>query len=461
LKPWKGYACKSDKASFALCEASLGGRTIQTRQSDRAKEARHERIIFMTIQIENPNSETLFNQCQDLAESPSILSRLDQNLKKYGFAGSTNIPRTVFLATCTRMFPQPVSVVIKGPSSSGKSFALKAALRYVPDEACEIFHGLSEKALVYASNLNLQHRHLVIQEAAGLAEGNGRTFLRQLLSEGEVRYMTVQNTKDGNVGQELPVIKGPIGLLMTTTANSLHWEDETRMLSMQVDQSPEQIMRALLANVRNGPTSPPEGDLSRWHALHRYVTSRPLSVVIPYEEALLSCLPTSHQRVLRDAPQVLSLIRAHALLHQCTRDREGGSIVANLDDYSVVNQLIADTLSQGLDKSVAPHIREVVEAVSKVHAVVGAVSLTELATTLGRDAGAVCKNVKAAVAQGYLDDQNPGQGRRSMLVPGKQKLPTGTVLPSPEKLIERWEGKQTREPRTSTGVSSIFSELPY
>src|SRR6185312_5793885 len=144
--------------------------------------------------------ESLLEQCTDLARSQSILAELDSDLRKHGFAGPTNIPQIVFLATYTRMFSHPVSVVIKGPSSSGKSFALHAGLRHVPKSAYEEFHGLSEKALVYADKLKLKHRYLVVQEAAGLASGNGRTFLRQLLSEGQVRYMTVQNTKDGNVG---------------------------------------------------------------------------------------------------------------------------------------------------------------------------------------------------------------------------------------------------------------------
>jgi len=64
----------------------------------------------------------------------------------------------------------------------------------------------------------------------------------------------------------------------------------TRMLTMQIDQSPAQILRALMANVRGGPTCPPDEDLSRWHALHRHVTSGSQSVVVPYEERLLSCL---------------------------------------------------------------------------------------------------------------------------------------------------------------------------
>jgi hypothetical protein len=404
--------------------------------------------------------EALLEQCIDLARSQSILPELDSDLRKHGFAGPTNIPQIVFLATYTRMFPHPVSVVIKGPSSSGKSFALHAGLRYVPKSAYEEFHGLSEKALVYANKLKLKHRYLVIQEAAGLANGDGRTFLRQLLSEGQVRYMTVQNTKDGNVGQELPVIEGPIGLMMTTTANSLHWEDETRMLTLQVDQSAEQTKRALMAKLRGGPTYPSDDDLTRWYALHDFVVAGTQSVVIPYEEALLECMPSSHQRILRDAEQVLALIRAHTLLHQCTRDCENEQIIASLDDYAAVYQLIGEPLSQGLDKTVAPHIREVAETVKQLIPNSGTpISVTDLADALGKDVGVISRNVKAAVARGYLENQNPGQGHKAMLVPGGRELPTGTVLPSPGQLAARLNGDI--DPTADPIENRVEIELPY
>ena len=80
---------------------------------------------------------------------------------------------------------------------------------------------MSEKALVYLPNFDLKHKHLVIGEAAGMAEGGGRTLIRQLLSEGKVRYATVQSTSEGLEGAELPSLEGPCGLIMTTTATGL------------------------------------------------------------------------------------------------------------------------------------------------------------------------------------------------------------------------------------------------
>src|SRR5262249_43798473 len=155
------------------------------------------------------------------------------------------IPKLIYLATYTRMSQKPVSAVIKGTSSSGKSFALKTALRYVPKNAYVELHGLSDKALLYFNKANLKHKHLAIGEVAGLAEGNGRTFLRQLISEGEIRYATVQQTKNGHEGRDL-FIEGPMGAFMTTTKDRMHFEDETRLISLQTDQSPEQTRRLLM-----------------------------------------------------------------------------------------------------------------------------------------------------------------------------------------------------------------------
>ena len=96
----------------------------------------------MSTQVEkitdatNPNEldrTALLARCQDLARNKSILHVLDDDLRRSGFAGSTDIPVLVYLATFTRMFDDPVSLVIKGQSGIGKSFALRSGLRYVPD----------------------------------------------------------------------------------------------------------------------------------------------------------------------------------------------------------------------------------------------------------------------------------------------------------------------------------------
>lgn len=388
--------------------------------------------------------EDLAAQCIALANQNSILNELESELRLRGFSGPADVPKLVLLGLYTRFFAKPVSTVIKGPSGSGKSFALQAGLQFVPEDAYEMYSGMSEKALLYLEDLQLKHRFLIIGEAAGLSSSGGRAFLRQLLSEGVVNYATVQQTKNGLVGKKLRPLEGPMGLMMTTTAHSLHPEDESRMLSYQMDENPERVREALISQAQRQQAETTPIDFGPWHALHRYVGARSLSVEIPYLGTLAQTLPVSHFRAMRDFPHVISLIRAHALMHQFSRERVGGDkVLATIEDYRAVYDLISEPLAQGLEEAVAKPVREIVDGVRSLMPLPDAtsgpwdsVSQVKLAEALGRDQSVISRHVKKAVAQGFLKNLNPGQGREAKLVVGDREIPMGTALPTPEELME-------------------------
>ncbi|RQH12748.1 hypothetical protein [Bradyrhizobium sp. RP6] len=386
-------------------------------------------------------------QTNGLAADPYILQQLDYDLRTSGFAGKTNIPQLIYLSAITAAFEKPVSVVIKGESGSGKSFALQSGLRYLPSTAYQEVHGMSAKALLYAAKSELKHKMLIIQEAAGF-NADGWAYLRQLLSEGRLTYKTVVQTKDGPAGKELPTVEGPVGLFMTTTQNRLHPEDETRFLSVYVDQSREQIRRAIMSYGDAESTARATGLVAEFHALFEYVRSGPKSVVIPYRRRLLELFPDSYPRVLRDIPKVMALIEAHALLHQELRAKKGGAVEAHPEDYAAVHKLIGDALAVGLQAIVPPHIVEVVRAVEAMHELLGeAVSQVEVAQYLDREQSAVSRNLRTAVGEGYVENRNPGQGKEHAYVPGKRSLPTKEVLPHPDRLF----GTPARDTERSFG----------
>ena len=121
---------------------------------------------------------------------------------------------------------------MKGPSPGGKSFVVETTLKLFPPAAFYSLTAMSDRALAY-SNEPLQHRHLVIYEAAGMASDFATYLIRSLLSEGCIRYETVEKTKDGLVSR-LIEREGPTGLIVTTTSLRLHPENETRMLSLTI-----------------------------------------------------------------------------------------------------------------------------------------------------------------------------------------------------------------------------------
>ena len=150
------------------------------------------RVIENEIQKRNKKIDHEIS-CRKLGFHGSVLSRLSAEVTANGFAGSTDVPELVYLVFITGMLNRPVSLVLKGVSGAGKSFSLNAGKQFIPEDAYEQYEGMSEKALVYLKDLDLKHKHLVIGEAAGMSEGNGRALLRQLLSEGKVKYATVQS----------------------------------------------------------------------------------------------------------------------------------------------------------------------------------------------------------------------------------------------------------------------------
>jgi nicotinamide riboside kinase len=60
-----------------------------------------------------------------------------------------------------------VSVAVKGPSSGGKSYLTERVLGFFPESAYYARTAMSERALAYSEE-PLQHRFLVLYEAAGL-----------------------------------------------------------------------------------------------------------------------------------------------------------------------------------------------------------------------------------------------------------------------------------------------------
>jgi hypothetical protein len=109
-----------------------------------------------------------WGHCADLARSESILELLDHELTKLGVVGERRGAKLIYLALTSRLLESPVSIVVKGPSSGGKSFLTESVLRLFPPAAYHAVTAMSDRALAY-SNEPLKHRHLVLYEAAGMS----------------------------------------------------------------------------------------------------------------------------------------------------------------------------------------------------------------------------------------------------------------------------------------------------
>jgi hypothetical protein len=285
---------------------------------------------------------------------------------------------------------------------------------------------------------------LVIYEAVGAAGEFLSYLIRSLLSEGRIRYETVEKTKEGFVAR-LIEREGPTGLIMTTTWTSLHPENETRMFSLTVRDDRDQtknIMHALASRASGQGSAQP--DLTPWHALQEWLQLKaPQEVIIPYAPRLAELANPSGVRLRRDFEAVLNLIKTHALLHQTHRERDTeGRIVASVEDYRAVHGLVADLVSQGVQTSVNQSVRETVEVVRRLweSSQKAPVSTNQLAQHLHLERTAAWRRAKEALQEGYLTNQESQKGLPLKLVPGEALPMEMSVLPHPDALALREGG---------------------
>jgi hypothetical protein len=393
-----------------------------------------DRAVGMTqwlAEAQARSTAEAWTACDGIAKRDRILEAVAEAYRAAGAVGETRTAMTLYLALTSRFLSRPVSLAVKGPSSGGKSFTVETVLRLFPPEAVHCVTAISDRALAY-TEADLRHRFLVVFEAAGMAGEFASYLIRSLLSEGRLVYEFVEKTptgmKPGRIEKE-----GPTGLIVTTTAVRLHPENETRLLSLSVTDTPEQtraVMRATAQPVRSTL------DVTPWLALQTWLAHGEHRVVIPFATMLAEWIPPVAVRLRRDFGQLLALIRTHAILHQATRQRDAeGRIVATLDDYAVVRELVLDVISQGIEVAVAPIVRETVEAVRVLIATGRTeVSLREIADALRLDKSAASRRIASAVQAGYLRNLEDRKGRPARVCLGEAMPEELPVLPPAEVL---------------------------
>jgi hypothetical protein len=367
-----------------------------------------------------------------LLAEPDILAAFGRDIEAAGLVGETNNAKILYLALTSRRFDKPVSVAIKGVSAGGKSFTVESVLRFFPASAYFTRTGFSEKAL-YFSDESFRNRFIVLFEAVGMESDYISYVIRTLLSENRLSYELPVKTESG---LEARVIEkeGPTGLITTTTAAKLHPENETRLLSLGVVDTREQTA-AVMATLAGGDQRT-DIDYAPWRALQELLTVGEQRVVVPFARALADLIPPVAVRLRRDFAMLLSLVRAHALLHRGTRAKDAtGRIVATVADYAAVRDLVADIYADGIEATVSKTMRETVEAVAQA---TGAISVTGLATRLSLDKNSVHHRVRKAIARGFLLNLEDKRGKPAQIVIGDPLPGDDGILPSVAGLLECW-----------------------
>jgi hypothetical protein len=387
----------------------------------------------------------LFEKCRDIANSQNILSLFSESIEKSGLAGNEKAIQLLYMALTSRLSYNPISVIIKGESSSGKSYTADKVVEYFSNDAVEIITSISDKALAYFDK-PLKHRILYYREAAGLTK-NAEYLLRSLISEKRIDHYTVGSNGNGPELRHLQ-IEGPAGALITTTKFLVHPENETRLLSIDIDTSLIHMKKVFLKQSEEFTNGAPltqtnKDEIEKWKAFHSWIALGSHEVIIPYANAIFSNIPPIAARLFRDMNKLGELIKAHALIHQQNRKRTSdGKIIAELIDYEAIYSITADWFAIGVELAVSDKVRKVVEAVKSLSQQ-GASNIrqSDIRNLIEMEKTDVSRAVKVALEKGYLKDLGfKRRGCPSQLVISSVPMPENeSLLPPPEKVKELFE----------------------
>jgi winged helix-turn-helix DNA-binding protein len=214
-------------------------------------------------------------------------------------------------------------------------------------------------------------------------------------------------------------------------------ELETRLVSIPVTDSAAQTKAVMYALADDRGQA--EIDM-QWPTLQQVIADDALhfgtGVHVPFAHPLADAIPPAATRLRRDFGAILALVKTHALLHRATRQRDGdGRTIASIEDYTVVRELVADLVSEGVGRTVSPETRETVQAVERLEpGHENGVMQTALAAELGLDRGTVSRRVRKALDGGYVRNLEEHRGRPHRLLPGDPLPDEHVILPDPEEL---------------------------
>lgn len=398
---------------------------------------------------EKPSDEEV-TAAEELLTSPILLYQILQMIKKLGVAGEEVTALLHYLVFTSRITANPLSVVVKGESSVGKSYVVSKVMQLLPKDAYIDITDATAQSFFYAPEDHFAHKIIVIFELHGSDKAD--YSIRSLQSEGKLKIqVTIKDPETGEFRAKEKEVNGPTGFITTTTNAKIHSENETRHLSIFPDESIEQT--ELTFSVSDAkyrgifPVS--QTTLKPWQVLQDIL--KPHRVLIPFVEELRRQFPKEPVRVRRDYNKLLSMIEVIALLHQKQRqiisENDQEYVVATLVDFHIAKVLLENTFKKTI-YAIPPKTELLIKTAGELvkagkH---DGVSINELAKKVGWDYDTAKKWFDPGYRKGYFERTREHKGSTAALyVTADKQLPSENILPFTEDLFAidtTWLGEQ-------------------
>ena len=301
-------------------------------------------------------------EAREILHSGQPLEYVLRDARAIGVVGEDLLKIAVYLIGTSRLLEKPLSAIIQGSSSSGKSFVAKQVAKLFPPESRKLCHKMTTNALYHFPPGALKNRFVVGGERSKSETDEvveAHRALREMIEDGELnKSMPVREnnkivTKD--IHQE-----GPIAYIESTTSGNIFDEDVNRCLLLHTDESDEQTRRIIAETARSSKSvADSQRVIDRHHAMQRMLSTNSVKVLVPFAEDIVPFIPSNKVEARRMFKMLLQAIRASAVLHQFQRNKkEDGQVIADERDYEVAHQIMKHPMTEQIGSGVSPTAKE-------------------------------------------------------------------------------------------------------
>ena len=282
---------------------------------------------------------------------PLTIDDIVDDCHSLGIVGERELLLAIYMTGTSRLLDHPLSTIVQGGSSTGKSYMVSQVARLFPVADVINATRMTPQALYHRKSV--AHKFVVAGERSRNTEdvGDATAALRQLQSEGEITKLITMQEEGGFVTRTVTQ-KGPIAYVETTTLKpgAIFPEDLNRALLFKTDESEEQT-RAIINQTAQRYVKVTKIDGHAIVEKHReYQASlEGKTVTIPFAGNLIERVPARQVEARRVAQQILSMIEAITLFHQTQRRTDKHDrLIATKADYMVAAQILRAPLAESL-----------------------------------------------------------------------------------------------------------------
>jgi hypothetical protein len=380
----------------------------------------------------------------ELLTSAYFFFELLSAFRRTGLVGERRNSLVVYVTGTSRLLAKPLCLFIKGPSSVGKNFLADTVLGFFPSAEVKQLTSASTRAWNYQGT-QLEHKTVYIKErneAAGPVDP-----MRLLISENQLIH-SVTTKKHGRFVVERRVTKGPVAAITTTTKDRVQVDDETRHISIWLDETPEQTTRIMVAAVdkQNGLELT---ERKVWHEVQRLIKKR-FVVLVEFPDwfkKLVPCVRSDNLWARRYFPAFLQACRTVALIRSFRQKprlaQKAKKITVRFTDFAVTALIFNAVLDYSIAKADEQHL-EIQRHVRRISSRKGGngVRATDLAEEMGISADRAYNLLRKAVtARSIVRANKPSKANLKFYLPAKPPRP---FLPEPAEVFQKLEGLPER-----------------